>query len=53
MSIYGELNPIAEHRIPEAFDGTRENIWPNPIHQTWHTLVNASTLKYLSAREIM
>ena len=24
MSIYGELNPIAEHSIPEAFDGTRE-----------------------------
>ena len=26
MSIYGELNPIAEHRIPEAFDSTREHM---------------------------
>ena len=26
MSIYGELNPIAEHRIHETFDGTREHM---------------------------
>ena len=25
MSIYRELNPMAELRIPEAFDGTREH----------------------------
>ena len=24
MSIYAELNPIAKHRIPQAFDGTRK-----------------------------
>ena len=53
MSIYGELNPIAEHRIPEAFDGTRENLWSDPTHQIWHTQVNTSTLKYLSDREVM
>ena len=23
MSIYGELNPMAEHRIPEDLDGAR------------------------------
>ena len=46
MSIYGELNPIAKHRIPEAFDGTRE-------HMAWHTQVNTSTSKYIRAREIM
>ena len=26
MSIYGELNPMAEHRISKAFDGNREHI---------------------------
>ena len=26
MSIYGELSLIAEHRIPEAFNGTREHM---------------------------
>ena len=26
MSIYGELNPMAEHRISKAFNGNREHI---------------------------
>ena len=40
MSIYGELNPIAEHRIPEAFDSTREHMvkfnTPNMVHPSQH-----------------
>ena len=40
MSIYGELNPIAEHRIPEAFDSMREHMvkfnTPNMAHPSQH-----------------
>ena len=40
MSIYGELNPIAEHSIPEAFDGTREHMVksnaPNMAYPSQH-----------------
>ena len=46
MSIYGELNLIAEHRIPEAFDGTRKHVVksnrPNMAHPSQHTDIEIS-----------
>ena len=40
MSIYGELNPITEHSIHEAFDGTREHMVksnaPNMAYPSQH-----------------
>ena len=40
MSIYRELNPIAEHSIPEDLDGTREHMVkssaPNMAHPSQH-----------------
>ena len=40
MSIYGELNPMAENRISNAFDGTREHMvkpnTPNMAHPDQH-----------------
>ena len=41
MSIYGELNPMTEHRISKAIDGKREHIikanTPNKAHPGQHT----------------
>ena len=40
MSIYRELNPMAELRIPETFDGTREHMvkcnTPNMVCPSQH-----------------
>ena len=40
MSIYKELNPMVEHRIPEVFNGTREHMaksnTPNMTYPSQH-----------------
>ena len=52
MGVYGELDPVVEHRKQFAFKGRREHIakvnMPNMAYPN-----NKLTLKYRMTREIM
>ena len=54
MIIYGELDPMIEHRTQFAFKDKREHIAKvNMLNIIWHIQINILTLKTHMVQEIM